>query len=92
MRRIGSLAQADFEAMKLGDQMQALCVMYLNKVYFAEEDIALDNLTLEKFLSESQKARDGGPIAQYEFNRQLTKILSGVIPQVMSQPPEEGGA
>lgn len=88
MRRIGDFSQGDFEAMKLADQMQALAVGFIKDAYLAEEDINIDNLTLDRFLTELDKARSGGPIAQYEFNRQLSKVLMQVVPSVMN-PPEE---
>ena len=89
MIRHGDFASADFEAMRLASELQALSVEYINESFFAEEDLNLDNLTLANFMKEMEKARDGGPVAAFEFNRQLSKILQGVIPQVMN--PQQPG-
>lgn len=90
MNRIGNFAQADFQAMRYADQLQALAVSYIQEAFFSEEDLNLDNLTPTKFLQELEKARDGGPIAQLEFNRMLGKIIMGAVPMVM-QASAEGG-
>ena len=91
MHRVGDFAQLDFQAMRLAEQLQAMCVSYINDAYFAEEDLTLDNLTPAKFISELEKARDGGPVAQFEFNRMLGKIIEGVIPQVMNPQQAQAG-
>ena len=91
MRRHGDFAQSDFAAMRLAEQLQSLSMQYINEAFFAEEDLGLDNLTLDKFFKELEKAKDGGPVAEFEFNRQLTKIIQGVIPMVTQpQEPQEG--
>lgn len=83
MQRHGSFAQADFQAMRYADQLQALAVSYIQEAFFSEEDLNLDNLTPTKFLQELEKARNGGPIAQLEFNRMLGKIIMSAVPTVM---------
>ena len=88
MRRVGSFAQADFQAMRLAEELQALSTLYINESFFAEEEINLDNLTLANFLKEAEKARDGGKVAELEFNRMLAKIIKGVVPMILN-PPEE---
>ena len=88
MRRIGSFAQLDFLSMQLAEQMQALSMEYIQESFFAEENIGLDNLTHALFLKEMEKAKEGGPIAQNEFNRQLAKIIQGIVPSILN-PPEE---
>lgn len=93
MIRVGDFAQLDFQAMKMAEELQAMCVSYINDAYFAEEDLNLDNLTPARFIAELEKARDGGPVAQFEFNRMLSKIIEGVIPQVMNpQQAQAGGS
>ena len=75
--------------MRLAEQMQALAMEYIQEAYFAEEDLNLDNLTFNAFVKAADAAHEGGPIAQNEFNRMLTKILQGVVPQIMNPPEEE---
>ena len=89
MRRIGDFAQADFFAMQLAEQLQALSMQYVNEAFFAEEEINLDNLTLSNFLKEASKAKEGGPIAEQEFSRMLAKIVQGAADMVMNPPQEE---
>lgn len=89
MRRIGDFSQADFEAMRLASQLQALATEYINDAFFAEEELNLDNLTLHNFVTSLDKAQDGGPVAVLEFNRMLSKIIAGVVPQVIN-PPQQG--
>ena len=88
MRRIGSFAQLDFLSMQLAEQMQALSMQYVQEAFFAEENIGLDNLTHALFLKEMENAKAGGPIAENEFNRQLAKIIQGIVPSILN-PPEE---
>lgn len=90
MRRVGDFAQLDFYAMRLAEELQALSTQYINEAFFAEEDLNLDNLTLANFLKEAEKARDGGKVAELEFNRQLAKIIKGVVPMILNPPPEQG--
>ena len=94
MRRVGSYSQADFASMRMADQLQAMALDYINDVYFAEEDITFANLTPAKFQAELDKARDGGPVAMQEFNRQLAKILGEVLPQALAsvQQQSNGGS
>lgn len=92
MRRIGDFAQADFAVMKLAEELQAMSTLYINEAFFAEEDITLDNLTYSNFLKEAQKAREGGPVAQQEFNRMLAKIVQNSVGMVLNPPQPEGGA
>lgn len=90
MRRIGDYAQADFAAMRLAEELQALSVMYINDAFFAEEELNLDNLTLTNFLKAMESAREGGPVAETEFNRMLANIVRQAVGTVMA-PPQEGG-
>lgn len=90
MRRIGSMAQLDYFSMQLAEQMQALSMQYIQDAFYAEEDIGLDNLTHALFLKEMEKAKEGGPIAENEFNRMLSKIIQGVVPMITNPPPQEG--
>lgn len=89
MRRIGDYSQADFAALRLAEQMQALATQYITEAYFAEEELSLGNLTWNNFIKAADEAKDGGPIAMNEFNRMLAKIISGAVPEALA-PPEEG--
>lgn len=91
MRRIGDYSQADFSAMRLAEQMQAMATQYINDAYFAEEDLNLNNLTWDNFVKQMDAAKDGGPVAMLEFNRQLAKIIQTAVPQVLQMGQEEGG-
>lgn len=92
MRRIGDYAIADFAAMRLAEEMQALSVLYINEAFFAEEELNLDNLTLNNFLKEMQKAKEGGPVAEHEFNRMLAGIVKQAVDMTMNPPqPTQGG-
>lgn len=68
-----------------------MAVQYIKKVFLAEEDINIDNLTWNRFSKAMDDAQQGGPVAKVELDRQLAKILKGVLPQVLNpQPPGQG--
>ncbi len=89
MNRIGDLSQADFESMRLAEQMQALSMEYINEAFFAEEDLNINNLTWNRFMDAVDRAKDGGPVAQNELDQMLLKILQPIAQQVMN-PPQPG--
>ena len=90
MRRFGDFAQADFYSMRLAEQMQTLAMQYIHEAFFAEEDLAMDNLTWNKFQKAMDDADQGGPVAKVELDRQLIKILNGVMPGVLNPQPQGG--
>lgn len=94
MRRIGDFSQADFQAMQMADQLQALSVGFIKEAFFAEEELNIDNITETKFFKELDKARAGGPVAQYEFNRMLGDLLVQAVQRTQQQgqgQPQQGG-
>lgn len=91
MRRFGDMAQFDFYSMRLAEQLQTLAMQYIHEAFFAEEDLAIDNLTWNRFSKAMDDAQQEGPVAKVELDRQLAKILKGVLPQVLNpQPPGQG--
>lgn len=91
MRRIGDFSQADFEALKLAEQMQALATSYIKDAFFAEEDLQLDTLTETKFIKALEQARNGGAVEQYEFNRMLGNMIVQAVQTVQQQSQQGGG-
>lgn len=93
MRRIGDYSQADFQAMQMADQMQALAVSFIKEAYFAEEELNLDNITEKKFMQALDKARTGSSVEKYEFNRMLGDLLVKAVQQgqQQGQQPQQGG-
>lgn len=93
MRRIGDYSQADFQAMQMADQMQALAVSFIKEAYFAEEELNLSNITETRFVKALDGARTGSSVEKYEFNRMLGDLLIQAVQrgQQQGQPPQQGG-
>ena len=93
MRRIGDYSQADFQAMQMADQMQALAISFIKEAYFAEEELNLSNITETRFVKALDSARTGSSVEKYEFNRMLGDLLIQAVQrgQQQGQPPQQGG-
>lgn len=89
MKPVGNFARAEFEVMNLSQQMQGRVMDYINDVYFAEEELNINNLTYERFMREYEKAQAGGDESMSELNRQLAGILSPIIDQFLAAPVQE---
>lgn len=73
--------------MRMAGEMQALALKYIEDAFESDEDISLNSLTYDRFIDALDTARQSGPEAEAELNRQLAKIVHQAIQQAMSAPP-----
>lgn len=85
MRPVGNMARAEFEVMRLAQELQGKALDYVMESYFAEEDLSLSTLTYARFMKEYERARTEG---FDDLDRQLAAILTPILQQVLSAPPE----
>lgn len=85
MRYLGDFARADFAVMQLAQQLQGKAMDFIQEAYYAEEDLSLNNLTYDRFMKHYDRARTEG---FDDLDRQLAAILSPILQQVLSAPPE----
>ena len=83
---IGKFAKGHLEALRLAEAYMGLTTLYIKREFAMENDeITLEELTLERYIEELMTAEEGGTRA--EFDEKLAGLLGPIIQQALSAEP-----